>query len=304
MKPFNKINIVKDLASEIGINNYSIDNYILLYDNNDQSYPLQKLKGKGPIKVEQMMFVLITGGSITIDVNDEEEVTLRQKDCIVITPDSILEIKNYTTDFNFQMHVFCQELVKDTFKDLNINYNLMSLSHIFKHKQCDEESYNYRINLYKELKEELSLPQYKYQKLFARAFSNLIFINNINLFNLNETTSKRKTSKQINVFKKFLELLNTYSVTNREVQFYAEKLNITPKYLSAVTIEYSGKNASKWIDEYVITKAKNLLREQRHSIKSVSMQLNFPSQSFFGRYFKRITGMSPKQFINEQNASK
>ena len=92
-------------------------------------------------------------------------------------------------------------------------------------------------------------------------------------------------SKQVNIYNKFLNLLNEYSATNREVQFYAEKLGITPKYLSAVTIEYSGKNASSWIDEYVITKAKNLLREQSYNIKDVSEHLNFPSQSFFGRYF-------------------
>lgn len=303
MKPQKKLNIISDLASELGTNSYSIENYIILYDNYENENPLQKLYGKTLSKIEQMVFILITNGQITINVNGEES-TIKHKEYIVITPDSIFEIKHASHDFKFQMIIFYPELTKDCFSDLGINYNLMSLTHIFKHKTCGDEIFKYKTDLYYELKQELSRPQYKLQKLFARSIANLIFINNINFFNLDVTCSGKKMSKQVNIYNKFLNLLNEYSATNREVQFYAEKLGITPKYLSAVTIEYSGKNASSWIDEYVITKAKNLLREQSYNIKDVSEHLNFPSQSFFGRYFKRITGVSPKQFLNSQYANR
>ena len=302
MKPQKKLNIISDLATELGINSFSIENYIMLYDNYDNENPLQKLYGKSPSKIEQMVFILITNGQITISANGEES-TIQRKEYIVITPDSILDFKHASYDFKFQMFILYPELIKDTFSDLGINYNLMSLTHIFKHKTCDDDIFKYKTDIYRELKQELYRPKNKFQKLFARSITNLIFINNINFFSLYVTHNGKKMSKQINIYNKFLNLLNEYSTTNREVQFYAEKLGITPKYLSAVTIEYSGKNASCWIDEYVITKAKNLLREQKHNIKAVSQCLNFPSQSFFGRYFKRITGMSPKQFLNAQYAN-
>jgi AraC-like DNA-binding protein len=187
---------------------------------------------------------------------------------------------------------------------LGLNFNNLSLTYTFRHAQLNEEAFAYNQELYMELKEDLLRPKYKYQTLFARAYTNLMIADNVKPLGLDNTSQGKKMSKQLNVYNDFIELLNKYSTTNREVQFYASLLGITPKYLSAVCIEYSGKNASSWIDEFVITKAKTLLREQKMNIKSVSEELNFPSQSFFGRYFKRITGLSPKQFINDQYVKK
>ena len=56
------------------------------------------------------------------------------------------------------------------------------------------------------------------------------------------------------------------------------------------------KSAAEWIDDYVILEAKALLRSTNLTIQQISYELNFPSQSFFGKYFKRLTGMSPKEY--------
>jgi AraC-like DNA-binding protein len=253
-----------------------------------------------PSKIEQTVIMLITEGEISIIANGEE-ATMRRKEFIVITNDSIVKFLKASSDFKFLLYILYPQIIKEAFADLGRNSNLLTMSHIFRHLQCDDETFNDNINLYTELKEELSRPQHSHQKLFARAYANILLINYINLFNLNSEYNIKKTSKQVNVYNRFHDLLSKHCTTNREVQFYAEKLGITPKYLSAVTIEYSDKNASSWIDEYVITRAKSLLRDHKLNIKSVSEQLNFPSQSFFGRYFKRITGLSPKHFINGSN---
>ena len=82
----------------------------------------------------------------------------------------------------------------------------------------------------------------------------------------------------------------------RSVNYYAEKLNITPKHLSAVAKETSGHTAGEWIDSYVILEAKMLLQNSEMSIQEISSRLNFANQSFFGKYFKHHTGVSPKAF--------
>ncbi len=304
MKPQKDINIIKDLISEFGTNNYSIPEYVLLYDNYGDIDPIRGTLNQPPCKVEQMVLILITQGEITLNVNSET-VTLQKKTFIYITPDSIVQYKASSSDFKYILYVMYPPILKDAFYDLGLDFNLLALSHTFKYSQCDDEAFKYRIDIYNELKEELlQAADMNFKKLFARAYVNIIIINNINLLNLNVIAQGNKISRQMNVYRKFLELLNQYSDMYREVQFYAAKLDITPKYLSAVTIEYSNKNASGWIDEYVITKAKTLLREQQYNIKDVSEMLNFPSQSFFGRYFKRVTGMSPKQFVqNRKNNS-
>jgi AraC-like DNA-binding protein len=305
MKPQRDLFILKDTISEFGYNSYSIENYILLYDNlNEGLSPLHILKTKKTaVKIEQLMMILISEGEVELNVNGEDYI-IQKKSLLYITPDSIIEIKSISPNIKCMIYVIYHELVKQTFFDLGLNFNNLSLTYTFRHAQLNEEAFAYNQELYMELKEDLLRPKYKYQTLFARAYTNLIIADNVKPLGLDNTSQGKKMSKQLNVYNDFIELLNKYSTTNREVQFYASLLGITPKYLSAVCIEYSGKNASSWIDEFVITKAKTLLREQKMNIKSVSEELNFPSQSFFGRYFKRITGLSPKQFINDQYVKK
>jgi AraC-like DNA-binding protein len=83
------------------------------------------------------------------------------------------------------------------------------------------------------------------------------------------------------------------------VGFYAKKLCMAPKYLSAVIKEKTGKSAFEWINDYVILEAKSLLKSTNMTIQQISDELNFANQSFFGKYFKRLAGMSPKSYRGE-----
>lgn len=98
------------------------------------------------------------------------------------------------------------------------------------------------------------------------------------------------------IFEKFLHDVRKHCGTERSLSFYADKQFITPKYLSTSIKRASGKTAGEWIDSYVILEAKNLLRSSDLSILQISDRLNFPSQSFFGKFFKRHTGLSPKDY--------
>ena len=97
-------------------------------------------------------------------------------------------------------------------------------------------------------------------------------------------------------FRQFTELLGEHYKHERSVGFYARQLCITPKYLTTLIKRISGKSVSEWIDNYVILEAKTLLKYSNMSVQEISYQLNFPNQSFFGCYFKRLTGMSPSQY--------
>ncbi len=78
--------------------------------------------------------------------------------------------------------------------------------------------------------------------------------------------------------------------------FYADKLFISPKYLSLIIKEALGRSAAEVIDDYVILEAKNMLRFSGKNIQQVSYELNFPNQSSFGKYFKHLVGMSPSEY--------
>lgn len=96
------------------------------------------------------------------------------------------------------------------------------------------------------------------------------------------------------LFDKFMALLKLHHASERSTKFYAERLCLTPNYLSGVVKEYSGRTVSEWINEYVILEAKILLKNTDLSIQEIAYRLNFATQSAFGKYFKLQTGMGPK----------
>lgn len=98
------------------------------------------------------------------------------------------------------------------------------------------------------------------------------------------------------LMRNFLKQVQAFHKQERKVEFYADRLCLSPKYLSQTIKSCSGKTAGEWIDEYVALEAKALLRSTNMTIQQIGDELNFPSQSFFGKYFKRLTGMSPKAY--------
>lgn len=83
---------------------------------------------------------------------------------------------------------------------------------------------------------------------------------------------------------------------SRSVTFYADKICVTPQYLSHAVYNATGKHALHWILDYVILDAKALLKSNRYTVQQISEMLNFANPSFFGKYFKAATGMSPRAY--------
>ncbi len=106
----------------------------------------------------------------------------------------------------------------------------------------------------------------------------------------------RTQNRNETYFRRFIELLSDHYKKERSVNFYAQRLCITPKYLTTTIKRISGKPVSDWIDHFVLLEAQSLLKYTNMSIQEISYRLNFPNQSFFGCYFKRLTGMSPSQY--------
>ena len=113
-----------------------------------------------------------------------------------------------------------------------------------------------------------------------------------------EEAEKPNRNKQL--FNDFMALVKQYHTSHRGVKYYAEKLCITPNYLSGVIKDYTGKTATEWVNDFVILEAKIMLKDSNLSIQEISNQLNFPNQSTFGKYFKQLVGVGPKQYRSNE----
>ena len=104
------------------------------------------------------------------------------------------------------------------------------------------------------------------------------------------------SSKKDALFNSFINLVSQNHKVQHNVAYYASRLFITPKYMTRVVEEVSDKSAKQWIDEYIALEAKMMLRSTQKTIQEISDELNFPDMSFFGKFFKRMVGMSPKAY--------
>lgn len=102
--------------------------------------------------------------------------------------------------------------------------------------------------------------------------------------------------RQSQIFQEFFNLVITNYKKERSAMFYAQQMCITPRYLSRVIKDVSGRSASEWIDVFVTTEIMYQIHFTNRSIQQISYDLGFPNQSFFGKYFKAQTGCSPKAY--------
>lgn len=119
----------------------------------------------------------------------------------------------------------------------------------------------------------------------------------IGLYALNNVEGVGNYKPRIEVlFKQFMESLSKHFMQERSVRFYASELCISPKYLSAVVKQASGKTPVAWITEKVIDEIKHRLCHSQATIKEIAFEFNFCNISFFGKYFKSRIGMSPLHY--------
>lgn len=104
------------------------------------------------------------------------------------------------------------------------------------------------------------------------------------------------TDRSKAVFNGFISLVSEFHTQERGVAFYADKLCLTPKYLSRLVKSASGKSAPEWIDTYIILEAKNMLKYSDIPIKEIVNRLHFPNQSTFHKFFKAHTGLTPLRY--------
>ena len=155
-------------------------------------------------------------------------------------------------------------------------------------------------NLWERIKTEDSEQgnvQYQHLKLeLIKSMGQTLCYEIVNMYFANKPLQPLPQSKKDAVFQNFMLALFRFYRKERDVSFYARMQHITPRYFSTIIKEKSGTSALQWIVQMVITEAKQLLEGSDLSIKEIADQLNFPTQSFFGKYFKQYVGILPKEY--------
>lgn len=185
---------------------------------------------------------------------------------IDMDPSGAVQVRKFVTQ-NALIH-----LSKDDMDDFFVTYNQMR-------RKIQNKDYSF-------FKREV-LMSYM-QVLFCDGYNQMIANNNVD--------ELHTESRQQIIFESFLAQVQKHYTKQRNINFYADILCITPKYLSQIIRMASGRYAGDWIRDYVILEAKAMLKSNKYTVQQVSDLLNFANASFFGKYFKAAVGCSPRKY--------
>ncbi|MDL2265439.1 helix-turn-helix domain-containing protein [Parabacteroides sp. OttesenSCG-928-G07] len=112
-----------------------------------------------------------------------------------------------------------------------------------------------------------------------------------------------RKGRQNEIFEKFLSIISLHCSAKHSVRFYADKLFISPQYLSKISKDVSGRSANAWIDEFILLEARTLLMRTNLTIQEISLKIGFSDQSSFGKFFKKYVGLSPTLYVKNMKIS-
>lgn len=257
----------------------------------------------GPIRIDGMSWILCFNGRLDLEIN-LTPTTLTSNCIIITTPGSMIEIKGIEREgLDCYMLFVSTEFMHDINFDLNV---FSSTPHLSKHNPADnmmrltdDEAASLREYFSLLHRNSSANDDNIYIKSIARCLIAALTYQVINMVTKrisDRPDAKPPRSRRTTYVNEFMRLVHEHHVRERSVAFYAGKLFISPKYLSLIIKEHTGRSATEVIDSFVILEAKNLLRFSGKNIQQVAYELNFPNQSSFGKYFKHLTGMSPSEY--------
>ena len=242
-----------------------------------------------PYRAKEGRIISVLQGTGRISINlIEYEISARK--IIIIPNNSLIEMLEISSDYDFQV-------IMPAYNFLPAMPNFI-LSETYTRNgiilSLNEEEWTQTELFFILLWKILHSSPYRretVQHLIVSLLCNLKYIHE-----QTHTTSSLRLSRQEEIFRRFIALVNEYSKQERSVNFYADKLCLTSHYLSTIIREASGQTVMQWINQSVILEAKVLLKHSNLLIFQISDELNFPNPSFFSKFFKRMTGMTPAEY--------
>ena len=268
------------------------DPKIELFDVNKENAQAQNML----ICLERNGFLLCRRGYIVLRI-DDKLFTVKAGDLYIYTAFSQTHVEGFsddlegiagTADFDFVLSSL--ESISNTQSHVYIRFHPCVPLSSEQFKRIEQLAMSIRMR--KDIESPLSLS-------IVSALVSAFCYEIVDAFISNAPMPLVQQTRNDKVFQKFLIALFKHYSVHRNVKFYADLLNLTPRYFSTLIRQVSGRTPIDWISLFVVIEAKRLLSNPNISIKEAANRLNFSEPSFFGRYFKQYTGLSPSEYKSQ-----
>ncbi len=251
------------------------------------------LKGlRFPHKIQKVTQIVITAGRFSCLV-DFHMWSLKAPAVALFLPGQVIESLDTVDDFVGFGLVLSQDLTDSLNLPVSLQERLFIKNTQF--YSVTEEVLDALSSIYRQVSRLMKQPDNPYREeiirhLFAAHYYGLGYY-------MHGLQSQPSTlTLQQEKCEMFMSLVAENFKIHRDIGFYSDKLCVTSKYLSTMLKQETGMTALDWIERHVVLYAKSCLSSTSMTIQEISDELDFPSQSVFGKYFKRVEGMSPKAY--------
>ena len=293
-----KIQKVSFHAIRDNIENNSIEDNFLIFDNFSERSKVVELMSVTdyPVRLNKITLIAFCmEGYMKFNLG-LKNVMMSKNQIYVILPDQILQTTEISADFKVGFMVVKRDFFNSQnhfIETINLHNRLTEQSHF----NLSEKEMQEYIQIFKMVKEKIADTEHTYRLQIIQNYFQITFYNIYHLIVSHQKVAEKRTpNSNTAIFERFLKGVEEHYRKEHSVKFYADTLCLTPKYLSSVIYETSGKHASDWIHDHLVLEAKALLKSTNMNLKNISELLYFCTPSHFGRFFKRYAGYTPNEY--------
>ena len=270
--------------------------HVMLVDIKEKPHNIE------PTKCICHFIIVCEEGECDIELN-YTQYKLKKNAVLTIFPFDIIKITKLTENFNCLVLI----LPTGTFAPImqEVNFSQVDFMRRNPIQYYDEENLSFIRNVFAILRKAGELLDYdSFEKIVVKMVASLHIVQK-SYNSKNSICSSDKglyQSRKRELFRNFIKELITSHSVSREVLFYANEMGISSGYLNEICNEVSNHSAKEIIDSAVVARLKYELSYTSKSIQELSDEYNFPSQSYFSRYYRRLTGMTPSEFRKQRLA--
>ncbi|MDR1370549.1 MAG: helix-turn-helix domain-containing protein [Dysgonamonadaceae bacterium] len=247
-----------------------------------------------PFSFEGIIFAVCKKGYAKVKI-DLEEYTIETNNLLTIFPNQLFEHIDGSEDFVIEMLVF----TFDFLSDLKTSSNFRFFKSVAKNpliKITDDDVENL-LRYHEFIKEIFEKAKPEFLEQIIKGILYAFLAETASIYAGQSAVEKKKSSSRgEKMAEEFLLLLKENYKTERKASFYADKMFITPKYLSYTLKKVTGRSINVWLEDAILAETKILLKLTNLTSLQISEELNFPNPSYFGQFFKKCTGMTPKEY--------
>ena len=287
-----KVNI-KDVnvnrAKILGASGYIEDDILLLDKLNEAPIPRE------PRRMNMIVVALCLKGKAQYTIDTQEQL-VRKNDVLIISVRHVMDNFMASPDLEGLAIILSARFFRDVIQNVSDISSLFLFSKNHPVINFTQKEADVFISYFNLIKQKMTDTDNLFRRDVVRSLLLAMFYDLSNvIYRTRQSSDNRQTRADI-IFTKFIHLVEGNYKRERRVGWYAEQLCITPKYLSETVKQVSRQTPNEWIDNYVILEIRVLLKNSTRSIKEIALEMNFPNQSFLGKFFKERVGMSPSEY--------